>query len=261
MILKILKHEWKATYRTFSLLYLAVVLATVFVYGSMQIGAEWLQALSAIILSVGIIPVTVVYFVTVYNGYVRSMYGDEAYLTHTLPVKGRQVLLGKWAMASFWGILTVVVGATCGLWLLFMLAINVMSAGQLWGHIEYTIRLIGAGNIAVILVMIILTCIQFLVKVYFAVAVSKLPFITRFNGLIGLLVFMAASYIQNKIYYVLGEIIPTIGGNMYFDTASADILAKALVPLSSFHIIFTIIVAVIYFAATSYVLERRLHIK
>ncbi len=130
MLGKLMKHEWKSTYKVGLLMALLTVGITFFGWlafrapmwsaasagadGDLElgnvalIGTGLLDVLSVftlllyVILLVVIVVGTVVYFAV---HFYRTMYTDEGYLTHTLPVTKHQLLASKILVSGIWEII------------------------------------------------------------------------------------------------------------------------------------------------------------
>lgn len=261
MIKQLIKHEFKASYRIFLMMYIGVLLISILTYGSFSLENYTMQTISTLAISFGSMAVMVIYILTIFNSYERTMYGDEAYLTHTLPVKTRYILLSKSLMAAFWGVLTVIVCGVCAVAMMFLLMLQMSSSGEITASIAYFFDIVGVGNCFVIAFMIILSFIQFLIMIYFASAVSRLPGIRRFNTLVAMLVFFFASYIQGKLYSFIANLIGNSGALNGTAVTDGEALGHILSAFAPFHIIFILVFMAIYFFGASYILEKKLHIR
>lgn len=127
MLGKLMKHEWKSTYRIGLLMVLLTIGITFFGWLAFRapmwsavsgenleyenvalIGTGLLDVLSIftlllyVILLVVIVVGTVVYFAVYFY---RTMYTDEGYLTHTLPATKHQLLVSKILVSGIWEII------------------------------------------------------------------------------------------------------------------------------------------------------------
>lgn len=127
MLGKLMKHEWKSTYRIGLLMVLLTIGITFFGWLAFRapmwsavsgenleyenvalIGTGLLDVLSIftlllyVILLVVIVVGTVVYFAV---HFYRTMYTDEGYLTHTLPATKHQLLVSKILVSGIWEII------------------------------------------------------------------------------------------------------------------------------------------------------------
>lgn len=118
MLGKLLKHEWKMTWKVPSLLSLFVVLVTIICLFSYQfIGIDNIHdESSAFLYSYMIIMVflfnlmvisSASIIILVYFSYrfYKSMFTSEGYLTNTLPVKPSELIISKLLCAAFWSII------------------------------------------------------------------------------------------------------------------------------------------------------------
>lgn len=114
MLGKLIKHEWKGTYRVGCLMMFLTLLVTVLGWLSMQ-GIIWrsssyssfglLDFLSSIVMIMCVFMlVGICYGTLIYLGvrFYRTMYTDQGYLTHTLPVGKHQLLASKILVSGIW---------------------------------------------------------------------------------------------------------------------------------------------------------------
>lgn len=143
MLGKLIKHEWKGIYKVGCIMLLSAFLMTVIGYFSMRIPAEIGQSntmfgptvmvavLGFMVFVFGLVGIS--YGIIIYLGvrFYRSMYADEGYLAHTLPVTSYQLLFSKVLVGGIWLMFT---------FLVIMLGIFVMLTsfmGMLFGE-KYT---------------------------------------------------------------------------------------------------------------------------
>lgn len=116
MLGKLIKHEWKSTYKMGCLILGAMVLITFLGWLAFQtpmwksLGGRgssfgWLDILSIITLMTYVMLLVCANFgLLIYVGvhFYRTMYTDEGYLTHTLPVTKGQILFSKVLVSGLW---------------------------------------------------------------------------------------------------------------------------------------------------------------
>lgn len=115
MLGKLIKHEWKETWKVGCLMLSGVALITFLGWLAFQTPMwqqweyssrfDWLNVLSVLTLMMYVIMLVVVnYGILIYLGvhFYRTMYTDQGYLTHTLPVTKHQILAGKILISSLW---------------------------------------------------------------------------------------------------------------------------------------------------------------
>lgn len=120
MLGKLIKYEWKSTYKVGLLLLLAIVLATLMGFVIFQ-APMWksmyrdssIDEVAEVLLNIASIFSLLIYVLlligAVYGIYIflvvrfyRSMYKSEGYLLHTLPVTKHQILISKILVSTIW---------------------------------------------------------------------------------------------------------------------------------------------------------------
>lgn len=203
MIGKLLKHEMKATYKVFLLVYFLVFLicSTMMIGGS--IGSEYLLLFSTSIMGLAVLPVIIVYFMMVERRFYKGLYGSEGYLMFTLPVKSWEIVLSKWLVASFWGIMTVIAAILATIILLGSINANNGYTTYFYQELFTILKRAGIANILRFLGIIFVSGMNLIAVIYFSIAVGYLPEIRRLNGLVGVIVFYLIMKIQNLIFNLL----------------------------------------------------------
>ncbi len=163
MLGKVLKHEWKSTYKAGGLMLILLVCITFLGWLAFQ-SPMWLElssetymanvprdSLGVSVLNLASTFTLLFYFImlvvvgvgiTVYLAihFYRTMYTDEGYLTHTLPVTEGKLLLGKTLISGIWSLL-ISIGVVVSVLavLLSMVAAMLPSGytlGQLWKELQ-----------------------------------------------------------------------------------------------------------------------------
>lgn len=113
MLGKLLKHEWKAVWKV-PMLLIAILMVMAVVSGLTFVlpiwDSEWVGLpLSGVMLIVMfyLTMIAVSLGITIYMAvrYYKNMFTDEGYLTHTLPVTARQLLLNKTITMTAWNLI------------------------------------------------------------------------------------------------------------------------------------------------------------
>lgn len=228
MIGKLLKHEMKATYKVFLLVYflLFLICSTMMIGGN--IGNEHLLLFAVSIMGLAVIPVIIVYFMMVERRFYKSLYGNEGYLMFTLPVKSWEIVLSKWLVASFWGIMTVIAGILAAIILADSINTNGGYTGDFYHELFNVLRKAGAANILRFLGIIFVSGMNLIAVIYLSIAVGYLPEIRRLNSLVAVIVFYIIMKIQNLIYNLLPtssspEMLYSPSGMQITGTESVDL--------------------------------------
>jgi len=156
MLGKLLKHEWKCTWKVGGMMLLGLVLVSFFGWISFQ-APMWKSMAdntyySGItvwdLLSFGTLFMYIImliglnYGIIIYMGvrFYKTMYTDEGYLTHTLPVSKHQILVSKILNSGLW-VMLVLLGVYLSIFVLVFSMIGALipegySWADLWSMIE-----------------------------------------------------------------------------------------------------------------------------
>lgn len=114
MLGKLIKHEWKDTYKVGCIMLLSTFMITIIGYFSLYIptmfkGQLVLTTTTMVVVMLGFMVlmfglVGILYGMMIYLGirFYKNMYGDEGYLTHTLPVTSYQLFISKLFVGGIW---------------------------------------------------------------------------------------------------------------------------------------------------------------
>ena len=152
MLRKLIKYEWKGFYKMGLILLGVVVFATLLgflasrsplwsdvrVYDSFAAGLATTISVFSIILYIILLAGTV-YAMLIYTAvrFYRTMYTDEGYLLHTLPVTKHQILISKLLVSSIWLLITyIVMFASVFSFIMFIMeAVSPGSVGQMMAYL------------------------------------------------------------------------------------------------------------------------------
>ena len=131
--------------------------------------------------------------------YDRSMYGEEGYLTFTLPLSAPQLVLGKFAAAVIWALC---VSAMCGL-LLFSILYSVVSvdaADAFWREVAGLLRdpevFYGLASTAGVMIV---SLIENVALIFVAITIAYLPAIRRGNGILAVILYFGIGFVESKL--------------------------------------------------------------
>lgn len=139
MLGKLIKYDWKSFWKVPAIINLSLIIITI--GGAVSLVSPLWKLESDLIASLMVASVMFYYFaifagsiaVSVYIAvrYYKNIYTDEGYLTHTLPVKPRDIILSKLLIGFIWNIIT---GLVICFSILFLLWIVLSSFGD-----DYTV--------------------------------------------------------------------------------------------------------------------------
>lgn len=125
MLTKIIKHEFKATYRTFIPIYIALAIVTGAACLFLPALSKYNNSILAIVMGFGIILLVLGFIFVIMSPYIflslrfyKTTATREAYLTFTIPADTKIILLGKFIVTFIWTTVTIL------LWLLAFIALS-----------------------------------------------------------------------------------------------------------------------------------------
>lgn len=150
MLGKLLKYEWRNTYKVGLILLASVAMATLVGFLSLQtplwqdmvsdrgyfgsVAFDMLDIMSFfaimfyIMLLVGVVYATYIYLIV---RFYRTMYTDEGYLLHTLPVSKHQILISKILVSSVW-VYLVDLAVFVSVAFFIISVINIFTPNNIW---------------------------------------------------------------------------------------------------------------------------------
>ena len=261
MLGKLLKYELKATSRVFIPLYIAILVVSIVNGLSLNLEILNIQGLATIILMCLFVSLFVITIVVTIQRFNKNLLKDEGYLMFTLPVSSKYLVLSKYLTSLIWTFLSFIV-AFLSFTIIFMIPtykyfdfsyfineFNLLFSDML------NLNIIGQF-IKVILLMIISYTI-FIFNVYLALSVGQLPIFNRFRNVssfIGFLVInLLISYAQNIVSLFVNDASVNIETIDYV----TSIVSKGL----NIAIVINLIIILVLFVATTYILDKKLNLE
>lgn len=250
MIFKLLKFELKNSYRIFLLLYAMILISSLFVNFTSDSVAVF-----GIIYTILMVTLIIITIVNVVRNYAKSMFSRESYLTHTLPVAEWKVLLVKTIAAAIWIAITTFVIMVSSL-IVAWRALTAYSTSVQFNGLELSFT-----NMMQIFYMTI-SLFEGILLLYFIMTVVHTNLVPRYRTAVGFVLFFIISYVISFI----SEIIPGMSGNgTVFSLNNTYSYISEITTTQSSSIVmmtgFQLLLAIIFFAGTVYVLKNKLEIE
>ena len=268
MLGKLLKYELKATSRVFVPLYIAILVVSIVNGLSLNLEIFNIQGLATIILMCLFISLFVITIVVTIQRFNKNLLKDEGYLMFTLPVSSKHLVLSKYLTSLIWTFLSFVV-AFLSFTIIFMIPtykyfdfsyfineFNLLFSNMLNLNI--------LGQFLKIILLMIISYTIFIFNVYLALSVGQLPVFNRFRNVssfIGFLVInLLISYAQNIVSLFVNDAsvnIEAIDNINYAINSVASIVSKGL----NIAIVINLIIILVLFFATTYILDKKLNLE
>ena len=268
MLGKLLKYELKATSRVFVPLYIAILVVSIVNGLSLNLEIFNIQGLATIILMCLFISLFVITIVVTIQRFNKNLLKDEGYLMFTLPVSSKHLVLSKYLTSLIWTFLSFIV-AFLSFTIIFMIPtykyfdfsyfineFNLLFSNMLNLNI--------LGQFLKIILLMIISYTIFIFNVYLALSVGQLPIFNRFRNVssfIGFLVInLLISYAQNIVSLFVNDAsvnIEAIDNINYAISSVTSIVSKGL----NIAIVINLIIILVLFFATTYILDKKLNLE
>lgn len=268
MLGKLLKYELKATSRVFIPLYIAILVVSIVNGLSLNLEILNIQGLATIVLMCLFISLFVITIVVTIQRFNKNLLKDEGYLMFTLPVSSKHLVLSKYLTSLIWTFLSFVV-AFLSFTIIFMIPtykyfdfsyfineFNLLFSNMLNLNI--------LGQFLRIILLMIISYTIFIFNVYLALSVGQLPIFNRFRNVssfIGFLVInLLISYAQNIVSLFVNDAsvnIEAIDNINYAINSVTSIVSKGL----NIAIVINLIIILVLFFATTYILDKKLNLE
>lgn len=265
MLGKIIKHEFKATYKTA----LTMILSVLLVGGLVRMmdmvsfdGTIWriIEMIMAVFYLLLLIAVPVSMFVVSIARFYRTMVKDEGYLTHTIPVKKTQLINGKLITSVIWIIISIMV-------IPLSLLINVKTSIYTFRDIAELLKLVFSNSTYIMdcvmfILLIIVSIMTSLLLCYASIGMGQM-----FNGhrLAGsVLFYFIFKYAFSFLQLFLMLIIPSVADMMNkYDTVNKILMAEdnGMLALMLFVMPFQIILGIICYLIAYWRFSKKLNLE
>lgn len=272
MLGKLLKNEVKYSARNIMTIYGCAVAMIVFIFFGLLTKITWIGIAGSAVLYIVAIIAVIMTLVSVIKNFYDTLYGNQGYLSFTLPVKCSSLLISKVIVSFLWITCSFVLGGICYL----VIALNVKN--QVDGTVSGFFEIIKSSGIlaylpsgamiaklvAIIVVMALMTILTFVGFVYFSVTLANTRPLQGHPKLFGFLIFFGSYAITNSIGAKLTYSLPLA---VNVTQESVSIVFKAMDKIESIAsfglggVLFMALVAVGMLFATGYIMEHKVNIK
>ncbi len=273
---KLLKHDFIATGRFMGVVYVVFAVVALYLVGSVHLsGGEQMDSigemLSYFVLCLIAFANFILTAVVVMSNFQKSLYGEQGYLTFTLPVKSVSIMLSKTFVSIFWYL------AAFGCFFLTA-RIALWAAGEAMGEtalglIDSVLAMTEEGlSISVIIVAVIATIIEFFFIVvaftmiaFLAITISNTRPFQKHHSLFSMLFMAVIGFIVIKVSNLISEEI-YFGFNYNFSTEKLAFAVGDDARLAVSHIdiavpIFLVVLSVGFFFITHYLMKKKINIR
>lgn len=228
---------------------------------------SWLNILSSILKTGYVISILAVFIITFFiliAKYNRSVFGDEAYLTHTLPISQSQIIIAKtinflfWSLMSFLvaGVSTFILYYSQGIWTQIGFLIR-----EMWTSLQYIFASSMNHNklaLVLFLLMAVLSPLSEIFKIYLSIGLGN-----KFKHKLaaGVVAYLAINTLLSSVFGIItsdisSRMVVINNFNSTHFTAEPNFL-----PLMLTLLILEAFEVVVMFQATKYIQEKQLNLE
>ncbi len=272
MLGKLLKYEFKAYSRVLIPIYIAI-LAISFLSGlsfrNIDLLNEFFQSTTIIMLLVlfGLmVALAVLNIVTCIQRFKKNLLDNEGYLMFTLPVKVSNLVLSKLLVALLFSMLSIVVsilsfciimtmGANINFDGLITIAINDFDVdfGLLSKELIYAIITLILG--------LILMYSKFILTIYTSLSLGQLPIFNKLRTAVAFISFFVINFIGSGIENFVLKLTNPGYYNLIDSFATYSFTDPVITRMNITSTIFSLVLIIILFASTSYILDKNLNLE
>lgn len=258
MLKKLIKHEFKATYRFYLPIYIGLAVLVALACGFLTVIDHFdvNEMFLSITLPLGAIVGFLAIIFTVLSPYIficlrfyRSTATREGYLTFTLPASTNQILFSKFLVSFFWAVLTVGV-TTLAIFVLLAVGFNpdmtFTAIHQLFHSSEF--------NFTTILSFVV-GYANSILSIYTAISLGQF---VRDHRVIASIAFYAATYTVQQIVSLVVLIPVMIGSGVLSSGETLNYSDLGIMSVVS--IILSLVFCVIFYFVSERILDRKLNL-
>lgn len=270
MLGKLIKNEFKANAHTIGMIYVVAGAAILLMLASYLADITWISAVATIVLiATGLIAVVMTFFSVVSN-FQKTLFGNQGYLSFTLPVTSGQLLAAKTITSFCWMLLSYAVAI--GIFFGVYLYATAMIGEDVKMAIEMMLMMFDGlpsaatvqAVIALVALVIFIRIIVLIAQLYFAITVANTRVMQKFGGFGGFIIFFAVFVVMQIIDVLLAQYVPltlvVTGDGIFYSTVSSMSDPLGL----SFGIagtIFNVVAAGLLFFGTAKLMNTKVNIK
>lgn len=234
-------------------------------------GASMLREFTIAISVLVVFGASLTAFIYIIGLFRKELYEERGYLTFTLPLTGNQILGAKLMVAIMW---FAVIALTVGTYNV-LLANTIHFGNSLLGEIRYMLSSIRAGEVIIPIIFFAIVGITTLITVYFSIALSRVSIKRKKLGGLWFVVFLILNGLTGYIITLSARLVPygismkdfsianqaEVYNSMYnysmtYTSFSGELIVSDYLNIMA--VVTTIVVGILAFMGTSYILEKKI---
>lgn len=277
MLKKLMKYEFRSCARYLVPIYIAMI--AIFTINSGLIFASVNNSFDNDLIRIIMIMASFTVFIilsiasiyVVAKRFAKGVFGDEGYLTNTLPVTNNQIIASKTIVLTTYSLITFLVVI---LSLIIMVLPSLISSpdftfGKFFGQIA---KLAAQNNVNIAkyasigFISLIISSLSSTIIVFMCVSIAHLKSFVQHKYLVGILTYVLLSIITNIVSIPLYETIFTSNDTVvsYVNPTGAEVMGSLAPVMDKFLLalnIETLIIAILGYALIYYIMNNRLNLE
>ena len=272
MLGKLLKYELKATGRVLLPIYGVLIILATLNRISLELDkvnnenvlGDVFQTICMLAYIFTIAAVSIGTLIIIIQRFYKNLLGDEGYLMNTLPVKAWHNITSKLITGMIWTFLSGIIGVIS---ILIMSKVKLSAISKVWesiikifenGYSEFGATFV--WSIIALMVLIIVSSIASIIHIYASIAIGHMAEKSKILASLG--AYIGTSIIVNLIVSPISN--NCIIGNMFLISYNrTDMVASYAIinKVFLYAIIIQLIITIVYFFITNYILNKKLNLE
>ncbi|NLP48417.1 MAG: hypothetical protein GX345_05665 [Clostridiales bacterium] len=271
MLGKLIKNEFKSTAYSILNVYLAALVTIAAMAFSYIFDISWISTLSTVLLMILSGVAILMTLVMVVTAFAKSLYGNQGYLSFSLPVKSGALLASKALVAFTWILLSYLMAIAIWIGVYFYAAARI---GQdrittIKALLQMFESLPGEKAIKQMLiffaVMIFAQIVVLIAQIYFAITLSNTKPFQQYGVLSAIIAFFAVFIVMQIMTGLLTSYVPITllieGDGMAISFKESMVDSQNMMALGLTGFFFQVLASATLFASTSYLMNKRVNVK
>ncbi|MBN1775579.1 MAG: hypothetical protein JW817_03845 [Clostridiales bacterium] len=237
MFSKLVKHEFRATRRVIPFVFLLTVFIAGMMTVSVALNLEAIVGITMGLLIIMLIAEVIITYALIVWRYYKTMCGNEAYLSHTLPVKPHLLMWSKFLVSFVWVAISYLVLAACMVLLIIIFAKGTgTTLAEIFDQLKIFWQAFGLrGHEVTVIVSIIglfiLSIVSGLTQIFFSVSLGSTSKLHKYGIGGPILVYVVLYFVLQIVSMAAMALVPlafavqtTEAGELSFRIVSRNML-------------------------------------
>ena len=270
MLGKLIKNEFKANIHTIGMIYVVAAAAVVLMLVAYLVDVAWISALSTIVLIATGLIALIITFVSVVSNFQKTLYGNQGYLSFTLPVTSGQLLAAKTITSFCWLLLSYVVAIG------IFIGVYLYATAMIGEDVKMALKMMAMmfeglpdGTtvkelIALVALILFIRIVVLIAQLYFSITLANTRALQKLGGFATVVIFFTVFAVMQVIGVLLAQYVPLSivlnEGGLYYSTVSTMANPTGL-SFGFAGTLFNVVAAAGLFLATAKIMNTKVNIK